>query len=303
MTGYGASRPMTNRPTSVLRVPVLALLGASALLARPVAAQVTLDLHALDQAPGQGNATSAKPPPARRPAPAHPPAHHTPSSQAPATHTPSTAARHAPAQPTETTPPSAPPAVPPSVANAPAQPVAPGQSAAPAGPAPPAAVIPSGPPPPTVTLGPLAPAPPAPKLPPPPPPTVAAEAGGDASPIPGGLRVVFTEGRAELSPETDEALKKFASGAPKFPTTSVSVAAYATATPDDPSTSRRLSLSRALAIRSVLIAEGFDSSRIYVRALGPDKAAEQGGSEHEPPADRVDVTVAEPQAAGSAASQ
>jgi outer membrane protein OmpA-like peptidoglycan-associated protein len=301
LTGYGASRPMTNRPTSVVRVSVLALLGASALLARPVAAQVTLDLHALDQVPGQGNAPP-KSPPARRPA--HPPAHHAPTSQAPATRAPSAAARHAPAQPTETTPPSAPPAAPPPVANAPAQPAAPGgQSAAPAGPAPPAAVIPSGPPPPTVTLGPLVPAPPAQKLPPPPPPAVSAEAGGDASPIPGGLRVVFTEGRADLSPETDEALKKFASGAPKFPTTSVSVAAYATATPDDPSTSRRLSLSRALAIRSVLIEKGFDSARIYVRALGPDKATGQPGSEHAPPADRVDVTVAEPQAAESAASR
>ena len=38
--------------------------------------------------------------------------------------------------------------------------------------------------------------------------------------------------------------------------TSFNVVAYAAGTPEDPSTARRLSLSRALAVRSALIADG-----------------------------------------------
>ena len=59
--------------------------------------------------------------------------------------------------------------------------------------------------------------------------------------------------------------------------------AYAAGTPEDPSTARRLSLSRALAVRSALMADGVTSSRIYVRALGAT-----GGDE---PPDRVDLAV------------
>ena len=59
--------------------------------------------------------------------------------------------------------------------------------------------------------------------------------------------------------------------------------AYAAGTPEDPSTARRLSLSRALAVRSALMADGVTSSRIYVRALGAT-----GGDEAP---DRVDLAV------------
>ena len=48
---------------------------------------------------------------------------------------------------------------------------------------------------------------------------------------------------------------------------------------------RRLSLSRALSVRSFLIENGVRSTRIDVRALG-NKTAEE-------PSNRVDVTVAE----------
>ena len=59
--------------------------------------------------------------------------------------------------------------------------------------------------------------------------------------------------------------------------------AYAAGTPEDPSTARRLSLSRALAVRSALMADGVTSARIYVRALGAT-----GGDEAP---DRVDLAV------------
>ena len=59
--------------------------------------------------------------------------------------------------------------------------------------------------------------------------------------------------------------------------------AWSAGTPDDPSTPRRLSLARALAVRAVLISEGVASPRIYVRALGAD-----GGD----PPDRAEITRA-----------
>ena len=67
---------------------------------------------------------------------------------------------------------------------------------------------------------------------------------------------------------------------------SFSVSGYAPGMPEDPSTPRRLSLSRVLTVRSLLIAQGIASSRIYPKALGasaPDLA--QG------PADRADLVA------------
>ena len=91
---------------------------------------------------------------------------------------------------------------------------------------------------------PLAP-PPAPVLPPPlivptrppappAPAPVAADAPGAAAPIPDGLRVTFGEGRADLNPGTETALRTLAHGAPAE--TSFTVAAFAPGAPEDPST-------------------------------------------------------------------
>jgi len=70
--------------------------------------------------------------------------------------------------------------------------------------------------------------------------------------------------------------------------------AYAAGRPEDPSTARRLSLSRALAVRAALMADGISSNRIYVRALGAQ--ASDG------PADRVDISVLGSAAQASPAS-
>ena len=59
--------------------------------------------------------------------------------------------------------------------------------------------------------------------------------------------------------------------------------AYAAGAENESSKARRLSLSRALAVRSYLIAEGVRSTRIDVRALGNKTEAE--------PADRVDLLI------------
>ena len=116
---------------------------------------------------------------------------------------------------------------------------------------------------------------------------VAADAPGDASPIPGGIRVTFGPDRADLNPVTEPALRSFAHTVKANERATVNVVATAAGSADDPSTPRRLSLSRALAARAVLITEGIASTRIYVRALGAN------GPPDGPP-DRVDVSSAAP---------
>jgi outer membrane protein OmpA-like peptidoglycan-associated protein len=121
---------------------------------------------------------------------------------------------------------------------------------------------------------------------PPPPPTVTADAEGVVTPTPDGVRVTFAAGSADLNPTTLAAVQALAKAPPAQQSGTFSVVAYAAGTPDDPSTARRLSLSRALAVRSALIESGIPSPRIYVRALGASVPAPAGV-----PADRVDVAV------------
>ncbi len=99
-----------------------------------------------------------------------------------------------------------------------------------------------------------------------------------------GLRVTFGPDSAALNPATDAALRALVHAPGRTPQTDFGVAAYAAGAPDDPSAARRLSLSRALAVRSVLINEGVTSVHIYVKALGAPPAEDK-------PADRVDVTT------------
>ena len=122
---------------------------------------------------------------------------------------------------------------------------------------------------------------------PPPPPTISADALGTIAPIPDGLRLTFGTAETAISPTTDAALRGLAKAMADGAT--VSVVAYAAGTPDDPSTARRASLSRALQVRSVLIESGIASPRIYVRALGASVPPPAGVSP-----DRVDVTVNAP---------
>jgi outer membrane protein OmpA-like peptidoglycan-associated protein len=62
----------------------------------------------------------------------------------------------------------------------------------------------------------------------------------------------------------------------------IQLVAYASGPPDQASQARRLSLSRAIGVRSYLIEQGIKSGRIDVRALG--NRTDVGG-----PPDRVDV--------------
>jgi outer membrane protein OmpA-like peptidoglycan-associated protein len=123
-------------------------------------------------------------------------------------------------------------------------------------------------------------------MPPPVPAVVVAGAVGEALPQKDGLRITFGPGSSDLNPQTDAAVRSLVRDAPPFATTTFTIVAVAPGTEEDPSTPRRLSLSRALAVRSVLITEGIASARIYVKAMGANPQALSGG-----PPDRADVTV------------
>jgi outer membrane protein OmpA-like peptidoglycan-associated protein len=240
---------------------VLLCLATPCLTAR---AQVTVDLHALDQAPG----AAASPPQAAPPA--HKPAHPLPR------HTTRAPARHA--EPDRATAkPEAKPAAPTTAPSGTA-------TTEPPKPAPPAPVVGVAPPPAPVIPPPApADAPMAPEAPPP----ISTTAGTTIEPLPKqdgtGVRLDFAQGAADLSPITADAVKALVAAAPKTDDTTFNVMAYAAGVPEDPSTARRLSLSRALAVRSALMAYGVPSTHIYVRALG----ALPGDG----PQDRVDVLV------------
>lgn len=240
----------------------------------PVRAQVTVNLNALDALP-QPRAASAPP---RR--------HAVPLLRRPR-HVAVAVEQDLPVPPVPPGPPAAEVA-----ASAPAAPAKPAPPAAHvAAPSPPAATIPSAPPA-EVALAPLAPA--TPPAAPPAPPPVAAKAESAATSTATGLTVTFGPDASDLSAASNSAIQKLARSEPNSDTTTFNVLAFAHGDPQDPSTARRLSLSRALAIRSALMAAGVPSTRVYVRALGGD--AGKG------PPDRADITVMGLNAPASAAT-
>jgi outer membrane protein OmpA-like peptidoglycan-associated protein len=103
-------------------------------------------------------------------------------------------------------------------------------------------------------------------------------------PLPPPVRLLFAEGKTDLTPADEAAIRDLARAIPAPAADSVNVVAYAAGKPDDPSTARRLSLSRGIAVRSVLLASGVPSAQIYVRAMG--------ATAPDAPADRVELTVA-----------
>jgi outer membrane protein OmpA-like peptidoglycan-associated protein len=226
----------------------------------PALAQVTVDLHALDALPGA------------KPAPQEPPAAKAAPKPAQKRLAVTRPAKPPPQQATATPAPASPGGTPAPAAPAPA----------PTAPAPPAATLPTAPPA-DVALAPIPPPPQTTPAPPPPAPPISDAATSAATATNNGLRVTFGTGEADLSPASASAIHGLVEATPAGNNTSYNVVAYAAGTPEDPSTARRLSLSRALAVRSALMADGISSSRIYVRALGATEGDETP--------DRVDVAV------------
>ena len=105
-----------------------------------------------------------------------------------------------------------------------------------------------------------------------------------AAATPAAVRLLFPEGKADLSPGDQEAIRGLARAISDPAGNSINVVAYAAGKENDPSTARRVSLSRGMAVRTLLIESGIPSSHIYVRALG--------AAAPDTPADRVELSVA-----------
>lgn len=97
------------------------------------------------------------------------------------------------------------------------------------------------------------------------------------------MTVLFSPGDAQLSDEFAGALNQIADQIKDDERARLQLKAFAAGGSTSPSAARRLSLSRALAVRSFLIEAGLSSTKIDVRALG---AKYESG-----PPDRVDVVV------------
>lgn len=155
---------------------------------------------------------------------------------------------------------------------------------------------------PAATAAPPKPVAVAPEIPPPPPPVLQAPMNTDAvtaaapgqqlaalppAAAPAGdgrlATVAFVSGAAELPETARSALNRVASDMKRDESVQVQLLAYASSEDEAGMMARRLSLSRALAVRSYLIEQGVRSARMHVRALG-NKVSDG-------PSDRVDVLL------------
>jgi outer membrane protein OmpA-like peptidoglycan-associated protein len=254
ITSEAASYPA--RPSSAAPAPAstpVTLRSPTAAKPKPAAQAAAKPAPAPAAAPKPAPAAAPPPAPAAAPAPAPKPA---------------AAPKSAPVTPT-----------PEAVASAPAKP------ATPAPPPPPAAAAP--PPPPQAAPKPApAPAPaPAAAAQPEPKPQVAS---APATPAPAAssaetIQLLFGSGEADLTEDAKKTLAGVAQTLRTDDNARLQLMAFAAGAENEASMARRLSLSRALAVRSYLIAEGVRSTRIDVRALGNKTEAE--------PADRVDLLI------------
>lgn len=99
------------------------------------------------------------------------------------------------------------------------------------------------------------------------------------------MRIVFEADSSKLPQDARNALKALSDQMGKQDALRLQLLAYAGNTDTSASAARRLSLSRALAVRSFLIENGVRSTRIDVRALGNKSTDEV--------TERVDITVVE----------
>ena len=96
------------------------------------------------------------------------------------------------------------------------------------------------------------------------------------------MQIAFPAGDSRVPGAAQAGLKDLAERMKANESLRLQIVAYATGDDLTASTARRLSLSRALAVRTLLIEYGVRSTRIDVRALG-DKVTDQ-------PANRVDLS-------------
>ena len=97
------------------------------------------------------------------------------------------------------------------------------------------------------------------------------------------MTVLFSPGSAALNTKASERIASVREKMEADRSLRLQLVAYATNTDDNPSRARRLSLSRALVVRSHLVEKGIKSTRMDIRALG-NKSGETLG-------DRVDLVL------------
>ena len=292
MTRYRSNRPLAALVAGVLGLAALPAAAASG-------GDVFVDPGALDQLgytrdrrPADGRTLTLRPPPdkqggerpAARPAAAAPPVQAAP---APMTVQPAAPARVAATPPTPAPTPAAPPPPVRTVAPAPIPAPAPVPAAPVAAPRPapaPPATQPAPPPP--VATAPTRAAPPAPvavPAPATPAPQTASLAPPTVTQRRGEARIAFPAGGTDLPAGARGELDRMAGRLSADEALRVQLNAYAAESGDQSSQARRLSLSRALAVRAYLIDKGVRSTRLDVRALGQPQ--------DDGPADRVDLVV------------
>lgn len=215
--------------------------------------------------PGMKKA-APKPAMAKAPAPAPKPkvaAAPTPKPAMPTPSAPKKLAEKKPAVPSATTSASAPPPPPPATVSASAPPPPPMPTASAT------AEAPAAPKAPTVSAAPA--------------PTEQASTSTAAPSDDGAIKVIFNGGDTKLSADGQAAIDKVLGELEKSDGVRVQLMAYAVGDDLTASQARRISLSRALSVRSYLIEKGVRSSRIDVRALG-----DKGEGD---PKNRVDVNL------------
>lgn len=280
--------PPTRMPISVLTGPLAVRRFSSAPVLRrqvPAPAVTTAAPQSVFTPPPQ--AAAPQPPVAVAPPPPAPVALAPARVEVPA-------ARPAPLRaPTPVPPAPVPPPAPAVAKVAPAPAAAPQEKVAVAAPPPPAPK--PAPPAPVVQEEPKAPEPEG------PPPSITALTPSPTGPVPAApvqtasrpdvitdqpsFRVMFDDKSAKISDSARAPLQELSNKMKESEDLRVQLLAYAEGTPETASQARRLSLSRALAVRSFLINQGVRSTRMDVRALG--NKAESG------PADRVDAVLVE----------
>lgn len=104
------------------------------------------------------------------------------------------------------------------------------------------------------------------------------------------IRVFFDTDAADLMPDDQEKLDAVASKLKSTPSKRVQLKAFAAGSNETASSARRLSLTRALQVRSYLMDQGMRATQMDVRALGTGSALEKADQDGLSP-DRVDVVI------------
>lgn len=104
-------------------------------------------------------------------------------------------------------------------------------------------------------------------------------------------RLLFDRNVDALKPSETAVLDKIIGKMNQDPDLRLQMQAYAYGTPDTAAQARRLSLGRALKVRTYLLDKGVPATRLDIRAMGMGSAA-MGTSGGNAPADRVDVIFA-----------